>query len=158
MKCSNLFIETNLNRIKSKAQKNDKKWNEIISRRSLLKNAYSRLYDTKNTISYRMAVAETLYLVSIALASPGTVGGTRCRGVYISSFSCLTYTTILVSGGGKDFLRLSGITVLFFRRDSPGGVGLEGDTPSPPRTECKGGVSELEGMYRTGIRDKSTIE
>jgi hypothetical protein len=43
----------------------------------------------------------------MALARPGTVGGTRCSGVKISSFSCRTYTTIRLSGGGKDFRRLS---------------------------------------------------
>ena len=59
--------------------------------------------DAKKSSAHLIAVADTLYLVSIALARPGTVGGTRWSGVKISSFSCLTYTTILLSRGGTTF-------------------------------------------------------
>ena len=71
------------------------------------------------------------------LAIPGTVGGTRCRGVKISSFSCLTYTTILVSGGGNTFLLLgSGCAVLTefdFKMETPPPVAIAGPLAPPAR-------------------------
>ena len=113
-----------------------------------------------------IAVADTLYLVSIALARPGTVGGTRWRGVKISSFSCRTYTTILVSGGGSTFLLFPACSPLLFRRtETPGETAADWGEEAVRAKATAGPVAAAAGeglagpgVYSTGVRDKSTIE
>ena len=117
----------------------------------------------KKSSAHLIAVADTLYLVSIALARPGTVGGTRWSGVKISSFSCLTYTTIRVSGGGNTFLLLPPCSPVWLRRtETPGEIADWGDeavsAKAGPVVVAAGVGLVGPGVYSTGVRDKSTME
>ena len=85
----------------------------------------------------------------MALAKPGTVGGVRCRGVYISSFSCLTKTTIRVSGGGTTFL-LGSVKLLVFNTDTEPELELLAPWPAPPLAIagcCKPKYDDYNTLY-----------
>ena len=67
-------------------------------------------------------------LIVVVIYKPGTVGGTRCSGVYISSFSCLTYTTIRESEEGKIFRRFdSDSSIPFCFNSDWAGEEMKGD-------------------------------
>ena len=50
-----------------------------------------------------MLAALILYLFSMEVMRPGTEGGTRCRGVYISSVSCTKCALKKISESLDDF-------------------------------------------------------